>query len=771
MQISGLHCADCAAQLEKSIDALDGVVRAAVNYATAKLKVEYNPEKLHRGEIIKVIEKMGYGLVFPEGKVKNINTSVLILTGLDCADCAAKLQKAVEKVAGVKCVSVNFGAATLKVEHTGDIKSVIKAIKQLGYHAEVKGQPQGVPQSFWVQNRRALTTVLSGLLVAAGFISGWLGTATNTQIALFSLAVAVGGYFPAKAGFYSLSRGFSMDMNVLMIIAVIGAMAIGQWEEAATVVFLFSLGNALETYSMERTRRSIRGLMELAPDTALVRRGSEEMTLPVSEIAVGDVVIIHPGERVPMDGKILSGHSAINQAPITGESMPVDKTPGDEVFAGTINGNGAIEVQVTKLVQDTTLARIIKMVEEAQEQKAPSQRFVDVFAKYYTPTVIILAVLVAVIPPLFMGEPFAPWFYRALTLLVVSCPCALVISTPVSVVSAIGNAARHGVLIKGGAHLEQAGGVKVVAFDKTGTLTIGRPEVTDVIALGGFTKEKVLAIAASVEVRSEHPLAEAVLREAKMLNIDYPTGEHFVSLTGKGAKAKVDGQNCYVGNPRLFGEDLKLDIKEVTAVMEQLQSRGKTAILVGCKSNIYGIIGVADQVRNNSKAAVQQLKDIGVMPVMLTGDNADTARAIAENLNISEVKSNLLPQDKVTAIKELQRKHGRVAMVGDGINDAPALATSDLGLAMGGAGTDAALETADIALMSDEPTRVAYVIKLSQRALGIIKQNIAFSIVVKLAAVTLVFPGILNLWMAILADTGAALIVIANGMRLLKVKP
>ncbi|WP_051688234.1 heavy metal translocating P-type ATPase [Desulfofalx alkaliphila] len=768
--LTGLDCADCAAKLDKSIAALDGVVRSAVNFTTAKLRVDYRPGKLHRGDLVRHIEKLGYGVAKPKSDGSE-REDLLRLTGLDCADCAAKLQKAVEKMPGVQEAAVNFGAGTLKIKHTGDIDGIINSIRQMGYGAVADGLQHSVPAAFWIQNRRVLTTLISGLFVMAGFLTLWLDAPQNYSIVLFSLAIVAGGYYPARAGLYSLSRGFSMDMNVLMIIAVLGAVGIGQWEEAATVIFLFSLGNALETYSMEKTRNSIRGLMQLAPETALVKREGKETVLPVSEVEVGDLVIVRPGERLPVDGKIICGQTAINQAPITGESMPVDKSPGDEVFAGTINGNGSIEVQVTKLVRDTTLARIINMVEEAQEQKAPSQRFVDIFARYYTPVVITLAVLVAAVPPLLFAEPFSPWFYKALTLLVVSCPCALVISTPVSVVSAIGNAARHGVLIKGGAYLEQAGAIKAVAFDKTGTLTLGRPEVTDVIAMPGNSKEEVLGIAAAVEVRSEHPLAEAVLRQAKKANVNYSIGEHFVALVGKGAKAKVEGQNYYVGNPMLFGKDLKHDLQQVKETMEQLQAEGKTAVLVGCKSNILGIIAVADRVRESSSEAIKQLKDLGVQPIMLTGDNRGTAEAIAKSVGIDELKANLLPQDKVRAIKGLQQRHRRVAMVGDGVNDAPALATANLGIAMGGTGTDVALETSDIALMSDDPTRVAYLIKLSKGARGIIKQNIAFSLLVKLAAVTLVFPGILNLWMAIMADTGAALLVILNGMRLLRVKP
>ncbi len=764
--LSGLDCADCAAKLEKVIANMEGVTRSAINFATARLKVEYHPAKVHRRDIAEIIEKMGYSIVSPADK--RGKESVLRLSGLDCADCAAKLQKAVENMPGVQSAKLNFGAAVLHVEHTVDIEAVIKTVRRLGYQAAVEGSSLVGQSSFWLQNRRAITTAASGIFVAAGVLGRWLGASDNLVTALFSIAILAGGYLPGKAGFNALTRGFTMDMNVLMIAAVVGAAAINQWEEAATVIFLFSLGSTLESYSMEKTRSSIRALMDLAPDTALVRRGGKEQTLPAAEILVGDIVIVRPGERIPMDGKVIAGHSTVNQAPITGESMPVEKEAGAEVYAGTINGSSALEIQVTKLVEDNTIARIIKMVEKAQEQKAPSQRFIDVFARYYTPAVIILAAILAAVPPLLFNQPFSPWFYRALTLLVVSCPCALVISTPVSVVSAIGSAARQGILIKGGAYLEQAGSIKAVAFDKTGTLTLGKPVVTDIIPQPTVTAEQVLLTAAAIEVRSEHPMAIAVLEEAKQRNLHYSAGEHFVALTGKGAKAKIAGQNYYIGSPKLFSEDLQLDLSGVRNDLAELQSAGKTAVLVGTKSKLLGILALADKLRPTGAEAIALLKKRGIKTIMLTGDNQGTAEAIGKQIGIDEIKSNLLPQHKAAAVKSLQKKYRTVAMVGDGVNDAPALAAANIGMAMGGAGTDVALETADIALMSDDPAKVADVIKLSQRALVIIKQNIAFALIVKLAAVVLVFPGILNLWMAIMADTGAALVVIANGMRLLR---
>lgn len=808
LQLTGLDCADCAAKIEKAVSKMEGVTRAAVNFAASKMKVVYDPAKLHRGDIVARIEKMGYGVATSVSRASSEVREDFELTGLDCADCATKIATVVGKLEGVASAEVNFGASKMKVAYNParlDQGAIVSRIEKMGYGAvplsavrapEATGitavgtgaEPQAgarvaQPQTtgtlaakarelpFWIKHRKAFTTAVSGVFLGVGVVLGWLRVPEVVTVPFYVAAMVTGGYYPARAGFYAVRNGLGFDMNFLMTIAAIGAAAIGEWAEGATVVFLFSLGNALEGYAMEKTRQSIRSLMDLAPNEALVRRGGQEVRLQVEQIVVGDVIIVKPGERIAMDGRVIGGRSSVNQAPITGESIPVQKALGDEVFAGTINEKGSLEVQVTRLVRDNTLSRIIALVEEAQAQKAPSQRFVDLFAKYYTPIVILLAAGIAVIPPLF-GAPFSPWFYRALTLLVVSCPCALVISTPVSIVSAIGNAARNGVLIKGGAHLEQAGGISAVAFDKTGTLTVGKPEVTDVIPIGGTPVEEVIRVAAGVESRSEHPLADAILQKAKNDGIQYETGENFVSITGKGAKARVGDRTHYVGSPRLFAEDLGLDASEVGDRLRELQSQGKTAVLVGNKERVLGIIAVADTVRDTSRQAVTGLKEAGVRRIiMLTGDNEGTAAAIARQLGIDEYRAQLLPQDKLAAIKELQAKYGPVAMVGDGVNDAPALATATVGIAMGGAGTDTALETADIALMADDPAKLPFTIRLSRRALGIIKQNITFSLVVKLVAVALVFPGWLNLWLAILADTGASLIVIGNGMRLLKVRP
>ncbi|NLC77795.1 MAG: heavy metal translocating P-type ATPase, partial [Clostridia bacterium] len=526
----------------------------------------------------------------------------------------------------------------------------------------------------------------------------------------------------------------------------------------------------LEAFTMDKTRKSIRELMELAPAEALVKRNGLEMLVPVDELAIGEQVIIKPGTRIPIDGRVVEGRSSVNQAPITGESIPAPKEPGDEVFAGTVNEKGLLVVEVTRLAADTTLARVIKMVEEAQAEKAPAERFVDVFAKYYTPAVIALAALIAIVPPLVFGADGTMWFYRAITLLVVACPCALVISTPVAIVAAIGNAAKQGVLIKGGAHLEQAGKIKAIAFDKTGTLTRGQPVVSDVIPAPAYSIEDVLTKAAAVETGSEHPLGGAIINELNRRGLTAPGAKDFAALTGRGAKALVDHETFYVGNPDFFVRDLGLALGNLKEQVRRLEEQGKTIIMVGSEKEILGAIACGDTLSETGLEAVAALKKQGIKRVMLTGDNAGTAKFLARELELDSFRAGLLPEEKVSAIKELAKEYGPVAMVGDGINDAPALAAANVGIAMGGAGTDTALETADIALMADDLSKLPFTIRLSHKALSIIRQNIAFSLIVKLAAVTMVFPGILNLWIAIVADTGAALIVIANGMRLLKVK-
>lgn len=765
-QVTGLDCADCAANVEKAVRRLYGVVDAHLNFTTAKLKVAYDSTVLGLDEIVNVITGFGYSTTML-GTAKGVY-AVFRLSGLDCADCAANLEKRIAALTGVQTVKVNFGASKMMVEHTITDKEIIEVVQQAGYQAvnDKEAGAAALKQSAWWQKPRTLATFAAGLFLTAAMALDWVGMGEQVLIPLYILAILTGGYHVAKSGLYGL-KSRTLDTNFLMVIAVVGAAAIGQWSEGATVVFLFSLGNALQSYTMDKTRNSIRALMELAPPEALVRRNGEEMRLPVEEIVVGDTMIVKPGERIAMDGNVESGTSTVNQAAITGESMPVEKQAGDSVYAGTVNEQGALEIVVTKLAEDSTLAKIMHMVEEAQAEKAPMQQFVDVFAKYYTPAVIVIAAGLAVIPPLFFSESFDTWFYRALVLLVISCPCALVISTPVSIVSAIGNASRHGVLIKGGAYLEQFGKIRAMAFDKTGTLTVGKPKVTDVVKLGGMlSDQEVVTMAAAVEKWSEHPLAEAIITHAGYDNL--PQVTQFKALVGRGAQANLDGRTIYVGNIRLFDE-LGYSLTAAEPVLSALEQQGKTVILVGSDNEVYGAIAVADTLRDNSVAAVTDIKAAGVKHVaMLTGDNRRVAQAVADKLGLDAVYGELLPEDKATALKQLTGQYGSVAMVGDGVNDAPALATATIGISMGVAGSDTALETADIALMADDLSKLAYVMKLSRKTLAIIKQNITFSLAVKLLFIIGTFAGFVNLWLAVLADTGAALLVTLNGMRLVR---
>ena len=619
------------------------------------------------------------------------------------------------------------------------------------------------------------TLLYSTLLIVFGYLSVFVNGDENiVTTLLFVASMLIGGLSLFKVGFQNLLR-FEFDMKTLMTVAVIGGAIIGEWAEVSVVVILFAISEALERFSMDKARQSIRSLMDIAPKEALVRRKGQEMMIHVDDIAVGDIMIVKPGQKIAMDGMVVSGYSAVNQAAITGESVPVEKTIDDEVFAGTLNEEGLLEVEITKLVEDTTISKIIHLVEEAQGERAPSQAFVEKFAKYYTPIIIIIAALVAVVPPLFFGASWETWVYQGLAVLVVGCPCALVISTPISIVSAIGNAAKKGVLIKGGVYLEEMGALKAIAFDKTGTLTKGVPVVTDFNVLNKQVDEnEMLSIITALEYRSQHPLASAIMKRAEEANISYSdvVVDDFSSITGKGIKGTVDGTTYYIGSPKLFKElsnssfDKNLEKKVAT-----LQNQGKTAMVVGTAKEILAIIAVADEVRESSKEVIQKLHQLGIKnTIMLTGDNKGTANAIGSHVGVKEVQAELMPQDKLDYIKQLKSEYNNVAMIGDGVNDAPALAASTVGIAMGGAGTDTALETADVALMGDDLRKLPFTVKLSRKALNTIKANITFAIAIKFIALLLVIPGWLTLWIAILSDMGATLLVALNSLRLMRVK-
>lgn len=694
--------------------------------------------------------------------------NVYRLQNLSCTSCAAKFEKNVRQISTVEDVQLNFGASKLTV--AGDAS--ILQLEEAGAFDGIKVFPekqriikQHMP--FW-KKRENQTTIASLILLLAGYaVSTANGDNNWLSVGLFLAAILIGGFSLMKEGLTNLFK-LEFDMSTLMTIAVIGAALIGDWAEGAVVVFLFSVSEALESYSIDKARNSITSLIEIAPTTAIVLRGSNEFEVDVEDLRIDDVILIKPGQKIAMDGEVIQGDSSVNQAAITGESVPVHKVLGDEVFAGTLNEEGAMQVRVTKLAEDTTIAKIIHLVEEAQAEKAPTQQFVDRFARYYTPAILIISLLIMIIPPLLMGGIWGEWFYKGLVVLVVGCPCALVISTPIAIVTAIGNAARNGVLIKGGIHLEETGQIKVVAFDKTGTLTEGRPEVTDVLTVSSLTEDEVLQQAASIEKFSQHPLASSIMRAAEKLPVGLLAVDQFQSITGKGAKAKIGEHLVHVGSPNLFKELHAMD-EAIEQQILTLQKQGKTVMLVWSEAGLEGIIAVADQVRKSSLKVIQKLHEMGKRTVMLTGDNQSTASAIGAQLGLTEVKAELLPDQKVEMIKSLGQ-YGKVAMVGDGVNDAPALATANVGIAMGGAGTDTALETADIALMADDLEKLPYTIKLSSRTKQIIVQNISIALGLKVIALLLIIPGWLTLWMAVMADMGATVLVVLNSLRLMRSK-
>lgn len=690
--------------------------------------------------------------------------------GFSCSNCANTFENNVKALQGVEDAKVNFGASKIYVQGT----TTIEELEEAGAFENLKvrdDKEQKVErESFWKQKANIKVYISAVLLVVSWILSQQYGENHLIPTIGYATAIVIGGYSLFIQGFKNLSK-FKFDMKTLMTIAIIGAAAIGQWGEGVMVVILFAISEALERYSVDKARQSIESLMDIAPKEAVIRRNNEEIKVHVEDILVGDIMIVKPGQKLAMDGRVVKGISTLNQAAITGESVPVTKTLEDEVFAGTLNEEGLLEVEVTKKVEDTTIAKIIHLVEEAQAERAPSQAFVDRFAQYYTPLIVVLALLIAVVPPLIFGAAWSTWVYQGLAVLVVGCPCALVVSTPVAVVTAIGNAANNGVLIKGGVHLEEAGALKAIAFDKTGTLTKGVPAVTDIVTYSG-NENDLLTITAAIEKGSQHPLASALMREAESKGLDFDklVVEDFQSITGKGVKSKVNNEMYYVGSPKLFEEIHGVLESNQKRQINDIETQGKTVMVLGNEEEILSLIAVADEIRETSKAVIDQLNKIGIETVMLTGDNERTAREIGKQVGVSDVKASLLPEDKLNFIKELRGKHKKVGMVGDGVNDAPALAASTVGVAMGGAGTDTALETADIALMSEDLNQLPYTIKLSRKAVTIIKQNITFSLAIKLLALLLVIPGWLTLWIAIFADMGATLLVTLNSLRLLKRK-
>ena len=703
---------------------------------------------------------------------KETSSKTYRVEGLSCTNCAAKFEKNVKSIEGVTDAKVNFGAGKIKVEGTSSIQEIKSAgaFENLIIQDEDNQESEGVQKDSFL--KRNWTLVISVILIAIAFY--FRATAGENDIitkSLFISAIVIGGFSLFTEGIKDLLK-LNFSMEVLMTVAIIGASIIGEWAEGSIVVILFAVSEALERFSMDKARQSIRSLMDIAPKEALIRRNNEEKMINVSDIQLGDIMIIKPGQKIAMDGVVIKGHSAVNQAAITGESVPIEKQIKDEIFAGTLNEEGILEVEVTKHVNDTTIAKIIHLVEEAQGERAPAQAFVDKFAKYYTPSIMAISALIIIIPPLFFGGDWNKWLYQGLSLLVVGCPCSLVISTPVSIVSAIGNSAKNGVLVKGGIYLEEIGGLKAIAFDKTGTLTKGTPSVTDFVVSDTNQENQYLSIISALEILSQHPLASAILKEADRRESNYQMIDimNFKSVTGKGIKGDYQGATYFVGSPKLFDSEL---IRQASVMKnyEKLQEQGKTVMIFGTEQNILAIIAVADELRKSSSEVIAKLHQLGIEhTIMLTGDNIRTAKSIGEQVGVTDIKGDLMPQDKLDYIKELKEKYGKVAMVGDGVNDAPALASATVGIAMGGAGTDTALETADVALMGDDLQKLPFIVNLSRKTLKIIKQNITFSLSIKFLALLLIIPGWLSLWIAIVADMGATLLVTLNGLKLMKQK-
>ncbi len=630
--------------------------------------------------------------------------------------------------------------------------------------ALASGQPLPPP---W-RNLQVVTSALSGVLLALGFFGSMFGLSSLLETGLYLLAVIIGGWYFIREGIETLLEERQIGIEILMAVAAITAGFLGQWAEAAMLVFLYSISEATEGYTEERSRHAIRALMDLVPKTALVLRHNKEIVVPADELQIDDVFIVRPGEAIATDGEIIAGHSSLNQAPVTGESVPVEKNVGDHVFAASLNGEGALSIRATKTTVDNTLARIIQLVEEAPSRKGKSQRFIERFGRRYSPAVLAVGILLAVLPPLFFGQEWQEWLTRATVFIVAAAPCALVISIPITLVAAIGTASRNGILIKGGVHLENLAKVRVIALDKTGTLTLGKPRVSKIISLRDLTEKQLLSIAAALERRSQHPLAKAIINDAADKNIEVAPADDFQSLTGVGAKGRVYNEMVYIGKPDLFAR-MGFNLTSIQTQIKELQQAGNTVILLGAGHQLQGLIAVMDPLRPEVRDTISELRQAGIEKIiMLTGDNKLAAHTIAVQAGIDEVFAELSPEDKKRKVEELDQRYGRVAMVGDGINDAPALSAAHVGIAMGAAGTDVALEIADVALMADDLSRLPYLIHLSHRNWRIIQENLILSGLVISSLVIGSISGVFSLPVAVLAHELSEFVVIASGLRMLR---
>lgn len=688
---------------------------------------------------------------------------VMRIDGMDCSTCATVIEHALHRLDGVLEASVSYAAERMRLEYDTERvsrKAIVARLEALGYRV----LEQDHEAKWYAEYRELMVSAVAGALLLAGWLVDMRHDGHHLSVGLLAASLLVGGYYAMRDAWQSI-RERQLDIDVLMIVAAIGAAALGQWVEGSLLLVLFSLGHALEHLAMDRARHAIEALADLAPKTALVLRDGVELEVAAEDLLRGDRVLVRPGQRIPADGKVLEGASAVDQAAITGESMPVDKTVNDQVFAGTVNGEGLLTVEVSKLARDSSLARMVQLVAEAQTEKSPTQRFVSRFERVFVPLVLLGVVALIVIPPL-LGLPFSESFYRAMAVLVAASPCALAIATPSAVLAGVARAARGGVLIKGGVHLENLRTLSAIAFDKTGTITTGRPSVTDVIALQG-DRSTLLATAASLESRSAHPLAQAVVQAAKDCKLDLLQVSEVQAVNGKGLRALVSSRQVSVGNLRLYENEAVPE--SVHEEVVRLESQGKTTMLVRMEGTFAGVLALADTPRPGMRDIFARLAALGVRrTIMLTGDNEQVAKAVAASVGISDVRAGLLPEEKLKAIDDLMREHGQVAMVGDGVNDAPAMARSTMGIAMGGAGTDVALETADVALMADDLSKLPFAIALSRASHNIIQQNLwaAFGVVALLIPATLF--GWANMGVAVLIHEGATVLVVINALRLLR---
>ncbi len=764
-EVRGMDCAGCTATVQKTAAAVKGVSKAWISFETSRLFVEAAPD-FDASAVLEAVGKAGY----PINLKKADSLLALRVENMDCQDEIELIEKKLRGLPGISGHTADLMSRTLKVEYRpGSVspQTIIKALAEAGMNASVLKEGEKKDLGWWLKNKQLLALSACGIFMLAAFLAEAFGAPHGAAKTIYGLGILIGAYYPARMGLLAL-RTLTLNIRLLMVIGAAGAVALGLWEEAVMLVFIYSLGDVLEAYAVDKARGAIKALTELAPKEALVRKNGSENIIEADAVEIGDIVIVRPGEKIPVDGKVTAGSSYIDQSSITGEPAPAEKNIGDEVYAGTINQKGSLEVSATKKAGETALAKIIHSVEDAQAKKSSYQRFAERFGKYYTPAMFFLGVGIGVIPPLFFGGDWNAYIYRGLVVFVVSCSCGLALSVPVAVVAAMANGARRGILFRGGAHLEVLQEVKAVAFDKTGTLTIGRPAVADILAFGGLAENELLALAGAIESRSEHPVAEAIARRAREAGAQFPAVEDFQSLTGLGVKAKVGDKTYYLGNMRLFREKGIVISGPQTAEIMRIESEGKTTALLGDDKLLLGVFSVADKLRAETPLAVKALKALGLRTIMLTGDNERTAKVVAESSGVDEYHAELLPEDKLALVKELKERFGKTAMIGDGINDAPAMAASDLGIAMGGAGTDIAVETGDLVLMSDDLSKVRTAFELSRRAVNNIRQNIAAALAIIVVLVPVAVLGRINLVLGLLLNEVGGLVVIMNALRLLR---